>query len=119
MASARSLRVWTWLHTWSSLVCTLFMLLLCLTGLPLIFHHEIEHLTGDAVELPALQHGGPPATFDAVLQAARQRGDREVVLHAQRSAEGFYGRLGFQPRGEPFEEAGIPHIEMFTELRNG
>ncbi|MBP6404959.1 MAG: YbgC/FadM family acyl-CoA thioesterase [Proteobacteria bacterium] len=57
--------------------------------------------------------------LQALLQAARQRGDREVVLHAQRSAEGFYGRLGFQPRGEPFEEAGIPHIEMFTELRNG
>jgi hypothetical protein len=43
-------------------------------------------------------------------------GDSEVMLHAQRSAEGFYDRLGFRPRGEPFEEAGIPHIEMFTEL---
>ena len=87
MASARSLRVWTWLHTWSSLVCTLFMLLLCLTGLPLIFHHEIEHLTGDAVELPALQHGGPPATFDAVLQAARQRYPQRVVQYASADEE--------------------------------
>ena len=34
------------------------------------------------------------------------------MLHAQRSAEDFYLRLGFAPRGEPFEEAGIPHIEM-------
>jgi predicted GNAT family N-acyltransferase len=24
----------------------------------------------------------------------------------------FYQRLGFTPRGEPFEEVGIPHIEM-------
>ena len=53
----------------------------------------------------------------ALMQAARQRGDHEVMLHAQRSAEGFYARLGFSPRGEPFEEAGIPHIEMFTELQ--
>lgn len=53
----------------------------------------------------------------ALVQAARDRGDREVLLHAQRSAEGFYDRLGFHPRGEPFEEAGIPHIEMFTELK--
>ncbi len=54
--------------------------------------------------------------LQALMQAARQRGDHEVVLHAQRSAEGFYARLGFAPRGEPFDEVGIPHIEMFTLL---
>jgi YbgC/YbaW family acyl-CoA thioester hydrolase len=47
-----------------------------------------------------------------LMGVARQRGDREVMLYAQRSAEGFYQRLGFAPRGEPFEEVGIPHIEM-------
>jgi YbgC/YbaW family acyl-CoA thioester hydrolase len=47
-----------------------------------------------------------------LMDAARERGDREVVLYAQRSAEGFYQRLGFTPRGEPFEEVGIPHIQM-------
>ena len=50
--------------------------------------------------------------LQALMGAARDRGDREVMLYAQRSAEGFYLRLGFTPRGEPFEEAGIPHIEM-------
>jgi predicted GNAT family N-acyltransferase len=38
------------------------------------------------------------------------------VLHAQRSAEGFYQRAGFICRGEPFDEADIPHIEMFKRL---
>ena len=55
MPSAKSLRIWSWLHTWTSLICTLFMLLLCLTGLPLIFHHEIGHLLGteaEPVEMP-------------------------------------------------------------------
>ena len=42
--SNRSLKVWIWLHKWTSLVCTVFMLMLCLTGLPLIFHDEIESL---------------------------------------------------------------------------
>ena len=55
--------------------------------------------------------------LQALVHAARQRGDHEVLLHAQRSAEGFYARLGFRPRGEPFEEAGIAHIEMFTDLQ--
>jgi YbgC/YbaW family acyl-CoA thioester hydrolase len=52
----------------------------------------------------------------ALMQAAAQRGDHEVMLHAQRTAEGFYARLGFMPRGEPFEEAGIVHIEMAQAL---
>jgi YbgC/YbaW family acyl-CoA thioester hydrolase len=52
----------------------------------------------------------------ALMLAATQRGDHEVLLHAQRTAEGFYARLGFFPRGEPFEEAGIVHIEMVHGL---
>jgi predicted GNAT family N-acyltransferase len=48
--------------------------------------------------------------------AARARGDAEVRLHAQRSAERFYARLGYQPCGEPFVEAGIPHVEMRRSL---
>jgi YbgC/YbaW family acyl-CoA thioester hydrolase len=55
----------------------------------------------------------------ALMLAATQRGDHEVRLHAQRSAEGFYARLGFLPRGEPFEEAGIVHIEMVHALKPG
>lgn len=54
--------------------------------------------------------------LDALVQAARERGDREVVLHAQRSAEGFYRRAGFEARGEPFDEVGIAHIEMVLPL---
>jgi YbgC/YbaW family acyl-CoA thioester hydrolase len=50
--------------------------------------------------------------LEALMAAARERGDAEVMLHAQRTAEGFYSRLGFQPRGEPFDEVDIPHIEM-------
>ena len=53
----------------------------------------------------------------ALMQAAERRGDQEVVLHAQCAAEGFYRRQGFASRGEPFEEAGIAHIEMVCALR--
>lgn len=52
------------------------------------------------------------ALLQTLTHAARERGDAEVMLHAQRSAEGFYQRLGFAPRGQPFEEAGMAHIEM-------
>ncbi len=52
----------------------------------------------------------------ALMEVARQRGDRQVALHAQRSAEGFYQRLGFVAQGEPFVEAGIDHIAMVKGL---
>ena len=34
---ANTLKLWFLVHKWTSLVCTVFLLLLCLTGLPLIF----------------------------------------------------------------------------------
>lgn len=61
-------------------------------------------------------HGA--AVLKALEDAARKRGDREIALHAQRSAERFYARLGYAPHGEPFDEAGIAHIEMRRLLSN-
>ncbi|WP_087094036.1 PepSY-associated TM helix domain-containing protein [Elizabethkingia anophelis] len=49
---------WFKWHKWTSLICTLFLLLLCITGLPLIFHEEIdEYITEhkDAVIPPGTQ----------------------------------------------------------------
>ncbi|SAK41798.1 PepSY-associated TM helix family protein [Caballeronia calidae] len=70
--SQRALRMWSIVHRWTSLVCTAFMLLLCLTGLPLVFGHELDILTGDAIEAPELPaaQANARASYDAVLQAA-------------------------------------------------
>ena len=38
------------------------------------------------------------AVLEALMNAARERGYREAVLHAQMSASGFYTRAGFTPR---------------------
>ena len=54
--------------------------------------------------------------MQALVDAAKQRGDAEVMLHAQRSAQGFYERAGFTSRGAYFEEAGLPHLEFFKRL---
>ena len=60
--------------------------------------------------------GAGQAVMQALVDVARRRGDTELMLHAQRSAENFYARLGFISRGEPFDEVGIPHIEMAMPL---
>ena len=52
----------------------------------------------------------------ALMAVARQRGDAEIVLHAQCSAQSFYVRAGFSVRGDPFTEVNIPHVEMFAAL---
>lgn len=54
--------------------------------------------------------------LEALMQAARARGDTEVVLNAQTSASAFYARAGFAPRGPVFDEAGIAHVEMTRAL---
>ncbi|WP_225334231.1 GNAT family N-acetyltransferase [Halomicrobium urmianum] len=53
----------------------------------------------------------------AVEDEARRRGLDRLRLHAQTSVEGFYRALDYQTTSDVFEEAGIPHVEMETELR--
>ncbi len=54
--------------------------------------------------------------LNGLVDAARKRGDRELVLHAQCTAENFYKRQGFSRRGEVFVEADMDHVEMFQIL---
>jgi YbgC/YbaW family acyl-CoA thioester hydrolase len=54
--------------------------------------------------------------LDALCAKANERGDREIILHAQQSAAAFYAKSGFAQRGEPFNEVGIAHVEMFKTL---
>ena len=52
------------------------------------------------------------AVLSALVQACRERGAHEVMLHAQADAVDFYKDRGFRPRGPVFLEAGIEHQEM-------
>jgi YbgC/YbaW family acyl-CoA thioester hydrolase len=55
--------------------------------------------------------------LEALVQAARARGDTEVTLSSQAQAIGFYRRAGFVSQGAAFEEAGIAHQAMTLSLR--
>ncbi|MER5524681.1 GNAT family N-acetyltransferase [Streptomyces sp. NPDC002677] len=56
------------------------------------------------------------ALVRAIEDAARARGLRAVDLHAQTHALGFYERLGYEPYGPEYEEAGIAHRGMRRAL---
>jgi len=47
-----ALRRWFWVHKWSSLVCTLFLLVICVTGLPLVLRDELSDLLDNAERQP-------------------------------------------------------------------
>jgi YbgC/YbaW family acyl-CoA thioester hydrolase len=51
-----------------------------------------------------------------LVQAAKARGDKALLLHAQCTAERFYARQGFSTHGPVFQEAGIDHVEMQMAL---
>ncbi|WOJ95940.1 GNAT family N-acetyltransferase [Congregibacter brevis] len=54
--------------------------------------------------------------LEAVLAIARQAGQKDLYLHAQANAVRFYEQAGFVARGQPFEEAGIQHLDMHLSL---
>ncbi len=91
-------------------------------GLPLATGRLLKHEPGVSkigrMAVVATMRGSRVgrAVLDALMQAARERGDRQVLLHAQSSAAGFYRRAGFEVLGAEFEEADIPHLAMVKAL---
>jgi predicted GNAT family N-acyltransferase len=52
------------------------------------------------------------AMLEAIMDCGRARGITDFHLSAQITAIGFYRKMGFEPYGEEFLEAGIRHINM-------
>jgi len=77
--TARALRIGYLVNKWTSLVATIFLLLLCLTGLPLIFHEEIEHYLEPHPELRPLNAGAPRIDYDKVIASVLATRPGEVV----------------------------------------
>ncbi|KQB55039.1 peptidase [Pseudomonas endophytica] len=78
---SKTIRRWSFIHTWTSLICTAFLLMLALTGLPLIFSHEIEHLIGNAPQLQTLPEGTPHLDLQQLVRAAETHRPGEVMQY--------------------------------------
>jgi uncharacterized iron-regulated membrane protein len=81
MMSPHSIRLWSAVHTWMSLVCTVFLLMLSLTGLPLVFGHELSEARGYAPIPAPLSAGEPRASVDALVSAAKRAQPGLVVQY--------------------------------------
>ncbi|MCE7059529.1 PepSY domain-containing protein [Dyadobacter sp. CY343] len=81
MSSVKKIQTWFHIHKWTSLICTAFLLMLCITGLPLIFHEEIEELEGKphlAKQVPA---GTPVASMDKLAENALAKYPTKVIRY--------------------------------------
>ncbi|USA60381.1 PepSY domain-containing protein [Qipengyuania citrea] len=80
--SRTTIRIWYLIHKWSSLIPTAFLLMLCVSGLPLIFHDEIDAAMGFDTEKSlsgvASSEGGLP--LDTMLDRALAVRPGEVPL---------------------------------------
>ena len=81
MKTLASLGFWVALHKWSSLVCAVILMLTCVTGLPLIFYEEIEHLTGRHPMAEDLPSGTMAADIDSIVAQALSLRPGEVVQY--------------------------------------
>lgn len=76
---ASTVKAWELIHKWSSLICTAFLLMLCITGLPLIFHDEIDNALNPDVWQPRYPQA-THLTLDEVLSIALNNRAGEQAL---------------------------------------
>jgi len=88
---APTLRIWYAIHRWTSLLCTLNLLVLCVTGLLLIFHEDIDAMLGQD------HHGSVAAERGAAASA--QRPPLQALVDAARAA-----RPGWAPKSVSFSD---------------
>jgi uncharacterized iron-regulated membrane protein len=74
------LRGWFWVHKWSSLVCTLFLLLICISGAPLVFREELGELLDDGLPYAEVADGTPSVSLDRLVEASRQMYPGQTII---------------------------------------
>nr|WP_068893080.1 PepSY-associated TM helix domain-containing protein [Pedobacter panaciterrae] len=90
---AKTIKKWFDVHKWTSLICTVFLLMLCLTGLPLIFSEEIDHLLHKELEIPTAIAGAPELSKDVVLEEALKKVPVKAVKYVSWDAKEHPGQM--------------------------
>ncbi|HEY0273522.1 MAG TPA: PepSY-associated TM helix domain-containing protein, partial [Chitinophaga sp.] len=75
----KNIKKWLLWHRWTSLICTIFLLLLCITGLPLIFREEVLALLNPQAPYPEMPANTPLVNLDKLVTAAYQRYPHDVI----------------------------------------
>lgn len=125
-----TIKIWSRIHTWTSLVSMLFLLMLCVTGLPLIFHHEIDELFEEEISAPPMAANTPRASLDRVVEAAQKLYPGQFILFMQPSQTepvvsvatsstavplpGMFRRTTFDARTVEVLGDEVPHLDVMN-----
>lgn len=76
-----------------------------------------EASIGRVVTHPSVRRtgAGRALMLEAIARTRAMFGERPIRIGAQRYLERFYGALGFEIAGAPYDDDGIPHIEMLSQ----
>ncbi|MGW8281305.1 PepSY-associated TM helix domain-containing protein [Sphingomonas aurantiaca] len=76
-----TIKTWYLVHKWTSLICTAFLLMLCVTGLPLIFQDEIDGWLNPPAPMATMPAGTPSLPLDAILKRAAVTAPGDIPLY--------------------------------------
>lgn len=79
MTKTLGMQQWIWIHKWSSLVCTLFLLVICITGLPLIFSDEINDWVQGDLPYAVVGADAPRANLDSIVSVSQKNYPGQIV----------------------------------------
>lgn len=98
-----TIKAWFLVHKWTSLACTAFLLLLFVTGLPLVFRAELGHLVGAVPEVAPVPAGTPRADVDLLIDKALAQYPGDVPLFFGWDADSptVYVNTGARPDTPP------------------
>jgi predicted GNAT family N-acyltransferase len=74
------------------------------------------HIGRMAVAKDWRRQGVGAALLEALIEEAKKRGHKEVIVSAQLQAAEFYREFGFEAEGKVYQEAGILHQKMHKKL---
>jgi len=111
LLNPRTMRVWCRIHTWSSLICTLILLVLCLSGLPLVFEDELDHWLSGVAEPAKAAADAPRIGIDSVVDIARARVPDSVVQFIVPDKEDPVWRVTLGPSASAREFTAIVSVD--------
>ncbi|MGS1007753.1 PepSY-associated TM helix domain-containing protein [Achromobacter anxifer] len=116
---ARAVRskAWYLVHKWTSLVCTLFMLVVCVSGLPLIFHDEIVDWLDAPPSWPSVTPDPSAPTLDSLIAQTLQRYPAHRIVEVEVAANSPGIVMALAPGQEA--PSGTSSIRLQYDARSG
>jgi len=110
-------KAWYLVHKWTSLACTLFMLVICISGLPLIFRDEVVNWLDASPSWPNVAPGSPAPSLDSLVAQAlyRHPAHRIAEIDVVHGSPGILMTLAPRPQAQP----GVRTIRLQYDARDG